>query len=73
MVKDHKITREETHYIGFSFWLAVRDLLHAPSTERTAHVIAFITPVVEHWLEWLSQQANGFFLIKNIFITDKTV
>ena len=40
MVKDHSDTREETH-IGYSFRLAA----------RVTHTTAFVTPVVEHWLE----------------------
>ena len=33
-------------HIGYSFRLAARVL-----TERIAHTMAFVTPVVEHWLE----------------------
>ena len=46
MVKDHSDReREETcchHYMLYSFQLAARVLLHAT---------AFVTPVIEHWLE----------------------
>ena len=49
------IVREETccRHIGYSFRLAARVLLyyiHHP-TDRIAHTTAFVTPVVEHWLE----------------------
>ena len=37
--------------MGYSLRLAARDLLYAPSRTRTAHATAFVTPVVEHWLE----------------------
>ena len=42
------IVRKETRYrhIGYSFRLAARVLLYAPSYRQ-----AFVTPVVEHWLE----------------------
>ena len=45
--------REETRcrHIGYSFRLAARDLLYAPSQNRTAHTMTFVTPVMEHWLE----------------------
>ena len=47
------IVRKETRccHIGYSFQLAARVLLYAPPTERIAHTTAFVTPVVEHWLE----------------------
>ena len=34
----------------YSYQLAVRGILHAPSV-RDAHTTAIVTPVVEHWLE----------------------
>ena len=36
--------------MGYSFRLAARVYMHHP-TERIAHTTAFVTPVVEHWLE----------------------
>ena len=47
------IVREETRcrHIGYSFRLAARVLLYAHPTDRIAHTTAFVTPVVEHWLE----------------------
>ena len=42
--------------MGNAFRLTARVLLYAPSpTDRIAHTTAFVTPVVEHWLErsWL--------------------
>ena len=46
------IVRKETccHHIGYSFRLAARVLLYA-SSHRIAHTTAFVTPVVDHWLE----------------------
>ena len=43
--------RKETRcrHIGYSFRLAAM-VLHHP-TDRIAHTTAFVTPVVEHWLE----------------------
>ena len=48
------IVRKETRccHIGYSFRLTARVLLYAPSpTDRKTHTTAFVTPVVEHWLE----------------------
>ena len=65
MVKDHS-DREETHscHIGYSFRLAARVLyIHHP-TDRIIHITAFVTPVVEHWLEqeiaqWVGRQRES--------------
>ena len=48
------IVRKETFccHMGYSFWLAARVLLYAFPTDRIIHTTAFVTPVVEHWLEW---------------------
>ena len=45
------IAREETRcrYIGYSYRLTARVLLYAPSHRQDT--TAFVTPVVEHWLE----------------------
>ena len=45
------IVRKETRcrHIGFSFRLTARVLLYAPSHRQDC--TAFVTPVVEHWLE----------------------
>ena len=53
MVKDH-LVREETccRHIGYSFWLTARVLLYAPSHTQDSTYHSFITPVVDHWLEW---------------------
>ena len=47
------IVRKETRcrHIGYSFQLTARVLLYAPSHSRIAHTMAFVTPVVEHWLD----------------------
>ena len=48
------IVRKETRcrHIGYSYRLAARVLLYAPSHRQnsTYHTV-FVTPVVEHWLE----------------------
>ena len=51
MVKDH-FDSERGNLLGYSFRLAVRVVLymHHP-TDRITHTMAFVTPVVEHWLE----------------------
>ena len=51
LVKDH-FAREETRccHMGYSFRLAARVLLYAPS-HRIAHTTVLVTPVMEHWLE----------------------
>ena len=45
------IAREETRYrhMVYSFRYAARDLLYA--SDRIIHTTAFVTPVVEYWLE----------------------
>ena len=47
------IVRKETRcrHIGYSYRLTARVLLYAPSHCRITHTTAFVTPVVEHWLE----------------------
>ena len=47
------IVRKETHcrHMGYSFQLTARVLLYGYATDRMAHTMAFVTPVVEHWLE----------------------
>ena len=60
------IVRKETRcrHIGYSYRLTARVLLYAPSHR---HTTAFVTPVVEHWLEreialwvrWTKSSANG--------------
>ena len=46
-----QIVREETccRHMGYSFQLTARVLLYAPSHRQDS--TAFLTPVVEHWLE----------------------
>ena len=49
MVKDHSYSEEFCcHHIGYSFRLNARLLLYA---DRITHTTAFVTQVVEHWLE----------------------
>ena len=38
-------------HIGYSFQLAERLFYMHHPTDRIAHTMAFVTPVVEHWLE----------------------
>ena len=49
------IARKETRcrHIGYSYRLTARVLLYAPShrQDNTYRTTAFVTPVVEHWLE----------------------
>ena len=47
------IMRKETrcHHIGYSFRLAEGFFYMYHPTDRIAHTTAFVTPVVEHWLE----------------------
>ena len=52
MVKDHSAIDETLcHHTGYSFRLAVRVIVYALSYNRIAHTTAYITPVVEYWLE----------------------
>ena len=58
MVKDHsdrerEREREETRcrHMGYSFRLAARVLYMHHPTYRMTHTTAFVTPVVEHFLE----------------------
>ena len=48
-----QIAREETRcrHIGYSFRLAPRVLYMHHPTDRIIHTTAFVTLVVEHWLE----------------------
>ena len=48
-----QIAREETSYrhMGYSFQLAARFFYMHHPTDRIAHTTAFVTPVVEHWLD----------------------
>ena len=47
------IVRMETRcrHMGYSFRLTARVLLYAPSHTQDSTAMAFVTPVVEHWLE----------------------
>ena len=48
-----QIARKETRcrHMGYSFWLAaIVFYVHQPK-DRIAHTNAFVTPVVEHWME----------------------
>ena len=47
------IVRKETrcHHIGYSFRLAARVLLYAPSHRQDNTTTAFVTPFVEYWLD----------------------
>ena len=47
------IVRKETRcrHIGYSYRLTARVLLYAPSHRQDNTYHAFVTPVVEHWLE----------------------
>ena len=55
MVKDLSDSERETRYrhMGYSFRLTARFFfyMHYPTDSRITHSTAFITPVVEHWLE----------------------
>ena len=54
MIKDQFYNeREETRcrHMGYSFRLAARVILYAPSHRHDSTTTAFVTPVVEHWLE----------------------
>ena len=39
------------HYMGYSFRLAGRVLVYAPSHRQDSTYTTFITPILEHWLE----------------------
>ena len=54
MVKDHSDSeREETdcRHMGYSFRITARFFYMHHPTDRIAHIKAFVTPVVEDWLE----------------------
>ena len=48
-----QIVREETRcrHIGYSFRLAARVLLYASSHRQDNNTMAYVTTVMEHWLE----------------------
>ena len=50
MVKDHSDS-ERQNPLGYSFQLAARVHLYASFHNSIAHTTAFVTPVVEYWLE----------------------
>ena len=53
MVKDHSDSKRETRgrHMGYSFRLAARVFYMHHPTYMITHTTAFVTPVVEHWLE----------------------
>ena len=62
-LRTNLIVRKETRcrHIGYSFRLEARVLLYAPSHHRQDGT-AFVTPVMEHWLEreiaqWLREES----------------
>ena len=52
MVKDHS-AREEARcrHMGYSFRLAASFFYMHQPTDRLAHTMGIVTPVVEHWME----------------------
>ena len=48
------IVRKETrcHHIGYSYRLTARFFYMHHPTDRITHTTAFVTAVVEHWLDW---------------------
>ena len=50
MVEDHS-EEIRCRHMGYSFLLAARVLYMHHPTDRKTHTMAFVTPVVEHWLE----------------------
>ena len=65
------IVRKETRcrHIGYSYRLAARVLLYAPSHRQDNTYHGLVTPVVEHWLEreiaqWVNQLPIPFLLLK---------
>ena len=40
------------HYMGYSFQLAARGLYMHHPTDRITHTMAFVIPILEHWLVW---------------------
>ena len=52
MVKDHTDSERENPLPPHRllFYMQVFFYMHHP-TDRKAHITAFVTPVVEHWLE----------------------
>ena len=53
MVKDHSDSEKGNPLLPHRLFLSINSnvLLYAPSTGRITHTTAFVTPVVEHWLE----------------------
>ena len=49
---DSKRLETRCHHIGYSFWLAARVLLYASSHRQDNTSTAFVSQVVEHWLQW---------------------
>ena len=51
MVKDHSDSQKENPLPPHRLLLSARVLLYAPSNRQDNTYTAFVTPVVEHWLE----------------------
>ena len=55
MVKDHSDSEKGNllppHRLLFPINIKGSFYMHQDSTDRIAHTTAFVTPVVEHWLE----------------------
>ena len=66
MVKNHSDNKETCcWHMGSSFWSAAKLLYMHHPTDRIAHTTAFVTPVVEHWLEWeISQMVHHEGLVR---------
>ena len=57
--------------MGYYFRLETKGLLYAPPTVRIAYTMAFVTPVMEHWLKQeiakLLGEIKGYFVVFFIF------
>ena len=66
MVKDHTYSEREEilcSHMGYTFQEIKGYFICAPFTDRIAHTTAFVTPVVEHWLEreiaqWVNHEGS---------------
>ena len=53
MVKDYSDSEREipSCHMGYTFRLAASVILYAHTTDKIAHTTAFVTAVMEHWME----------------------
>ena len=69
MVKDYLDSeRKKPTLRHYSFWLQQEIFCMHHPTDRIVHTMAFVIPVVEHWLEHKNSSVDLFLIQKNLRI-----